>query len=446
MSDDKKPKKDLRARLGRTITPNTPGAPAIATPIVAPKVGAAAAVAPPPAVGGPQDVAPPPVAAPVIAPPAIAAPPVGGGKSPFGGADIAPPPFARPQSEPPKPKPPSDPFAAGAPAQEVRIVFDDKTAVSDSEVGRTQRGRTFIVAGLCLAVGAALGGGGGSMNGRRQIHNMAVRDGHEIYDHVNTASSVVLEAQTHLDAIVSAAGGGAGGTPSVAYAEIEALQALENPLVAGMFSRLNYNLFAVATVDDLFHYYNNVLLLWERFERIAARTLPPARRAELDRTATALGSNATATFGAVLTTTDGAASADTSGCPAECPSAASAMFGAVLSVAEGNVVAQLAFLEPVMGEDGAPTGHVLARGTRTGAGRDFEVYTGEEEITDSPTHVLLVDGAGSRGVLAEQAGAFTDFVREIQELHALMEETVQVQGELTTALSALAREEEIFAL
>lgn len=423
MSDEKKPKKDLRARLGRTIAPNTPGAPPIATPIVAPK---AAVGAPPAAVGAPNASAPiaaPPVAAPpVVAAPVIAPPAVGPGlRTPFGGSDIAPPPFAQPAAaEPPKPRPPADPFAAGpssAGPQEVRIVFDDKTAVSDSEVGRTQRGRTAIVATLCIVVGVALGAGAGSMNGRRQIHNMAVRDGDEIYEHVNTASTVVLEAQTHLDAIATAAGGGSGGTPSVAYAEIEALRALENPMTAGMFARLNYNLFAVATVDDLFHYYNNVMLLWERIERIANRTLPEARRAELDRTAAALGDNA------------------------------NAMFGAVLSVAEGiGPAGQLAFLEPVMGEDGNPTGRMLARGTRTGTGREFAVWTGEEEISSAPEFVLLIDGAGSRGVLAEQAGAFTDFVREIQEIHALMEETVQIQGQLTTALSALAREEEIFAL
>lgn len=413
MSEEKKPKKDLRARLGRTIAPNTPGAPAITTPIVAP--GKPAAIAAPPSAGG-EVAAPAVVAPPVLAPP-VAAP---GLKTPFGGADIAPPPFAQPKAaEPAKPRPPADPFAAGPSSQgpqEVRIVFDDKTAVSDAEVGRTQRGRGLIVGILCLVVGIALGAGAGSMNGRRQIHNLAVRDGDEVAAHVNTASAVVTEAQTHLDAIVSAAGGGTSGTPSVAYSEIEALRALENPFPAAVFSRLNYNLFAVATVDDLFHYYNNVTLLWERFERIANRALPEARRAELDRTAQALGDNA------------------------------NAMFGAVLSIAEGvGPAGQLAFLEPVL-EDGNPTGRMLARGTRTGTGREFAVWSGAEEITSSPEFVLLIDGAGSRGVLAEQAGAFTDFVREIQDLHALMEETMQVQGELTTALSDLAREEEIFAL
>lgn len=401
---DNKPKKDLRARLGRTIAPNTPGAPAIAPP----SVGAAA-----PDAGGDAPIAPPAIAAPPIAAPPIAAP------SPFGGGDIAPPPFAQPAAkaaEPPKPRPPADPFAAGpssAGPQEVRLVIDEKP-VDDAESGRGGRGRTWIVASICLVLGGVFGGGFTSVNERNITYNLSVRDGRSIYASVSEASTHVLEAQTHINAIATAAGR-SDGTRAVAYSEIEALRAIANPMPAQNFSRKSYWRFAAGTVDDLFHYYNNIQLLWEGIERLGATTLPEARRAELDRTAAAVDERATATFGAVLMVA-----------PEE---------------AGGGIIGQLAFLEA-----GAEPGRVLARGTRTGAGREFALWTPENEIGTAPEFVIAIDGAGSAGVLAIQTGAFGDFVRDIQELDTLMDETIETQGRLTTALGEIATLPEVFTL
>ncbi len=423
MSDDKKPKKDLRARLGKTIAPTTPGAP----PINIPGMPGAAPVAPPPAVGapppiaGPADIAPPPVAAPAPVAPPVMAPPMGAPSSLFG-ADVAPPPFARPAApaaEPPRPRPPSDPFAATHQQgpQEVRLVFDDKP-VHDDEVGRRQSGRTAIVAAVCLLLGAALGIGGGSMNGRRGLYNVTVRDGHDIFTAVDTASRTVLDAQTKIDACVTAAAGQGGQPARVDYASIEQLRALEVPLQAGAFARKNYGAFQPQTVDDLFAYYNNVQQLWGMFTRLGNTTLPEGRRAELDRTATATADASTAQYGAVLVTAP-----EDQG---------------------GQLMGQLAFVEEAPPEGDSP--RVLARGTRGGPGRAMAIFAPGVEIGTAPTHVLLIDGAGSRGVLAVQTGAFGEYVNSIREIKTLMDPTIEIQGRLTTSLGEIARLEEVFAL
>ncbi len=394
MSDDKKPKKDLRARLGRTISPNTPGAPPIATSLGG--MGGDAATAEP-------------IPSPVVAPP-VAAPSVGG--LPFGGPNIAPPPFAQPSAPPPA-KGPVDPFAAvpaAAGPQEIRLVFDDKL-VQDAEVGRKQRGRNFILVLLGLALGAGLGFGFGSMNSRRQLFNATVRDGDAIYATVNDASSQVLSAQQKIDRLIERAAGQGGQQAGVDYDAIRELQALPLPISAGAFANKNYGAFNPATVNDLFAYYNNVQLIWERIGRLAATTLSDARRAELDRTAQAAADSATA------------------------------MYGVVPVVTEEGVRGSLVFLEP-----GSTENKVTARPRRGGQGRELDVFVSGTTLSGSPSHVMLVDGAQSAGVLSEQLGAFRSYVNEIRELKTLMDQTIEIQGRLTTALGEIAALEEGFAL
>lgn len=412
MSDEKKPKKDLRARLGRTISPNTPGAAPIAAPKVAPAgaaPGAAAAAVAQPA------VAPPKTAPAVVAPPmAIAAP--AAAKTPFGGPNVAPPPFAQPAAaEPARSKAPVDPFASGpssAGPQEVRLVFDDKP-VDDAEVGRKQRGRNFILIGMGLALGAVLGFGASSMNGRRNLYNATVRDGHDIYDTVTEATTGVLAAQQKIDRLIERAAGQGGQPAGVDYEAIRELQGIELPIHAGAFARKNYGAFNPGTVDDLFAYYNNVQLIWERIGRLAATTLPDARRSELDRTAQAATDSATA------------------------------MYGVVPVATEEGVRGSLVFLEPAEGDNPM---RAMARVRRGGAGRELDIYVPETALTSTPTHVMLVDGAQSAGVLSEQLGAFRSYINEIRELKTLMDQTVEIQGRLTTALGEIARLEEVFAM
>jgi hypothetical protein len=411
MSDDKKPKKDLRARLGRTIVPGTPGV----APIAPPPVGGAGE-APVPQPPAPASVPPPAVVPPPVAPVAPAVP----GAAPFAPLAVTPPPFAQPASpsEPPKPKAPADPFAVAAPVaarpQEVRLVIDEKP-VDEAEIGRKQRTRNFVLVGVGLLVGAALGGSFVSMNNRNVLYNVTVRDGRDIYNTVTQASSVVLSAQQKVDQILRAAAGGPGQSPRVDYDAIRELRALEQPFDAGAFARKNYNAFQPATVDDLFTYYQNVQALWQRFQRLADSTLPDARRAELDRTAALGGEVSTAVYGAVPIATD-----------------------------EG-VRGSLVFVEfPAEQNQREPT-KVVARPRRGGPGRELQIFTADTEIGSTATHVMLIDGAQSAGVLSEQLGAFRIFVNDIREIKALVDQTVEVQGRLTTSLGEIARLEERFA-
>jgi hypothetical protein len=215
-----------------------------------------------------------------------------------------------------------------------------------------------------------------------------------------------------MNAIIAAAAGdaNAGTPPAVAYDEIEALRALHKPLEAGAFATKNYHAMP-SVVADLFTYLQNIDRLWQGFQSLAAETLAQNRRAELDRTARETAEGASTQYGAVLQRND-----------------------------DGQLMGSLAFLEISQGDDGTP--HVLARGTRGGAGREFKVFSNaeEEEIGTSPEFVMLVDGASSRGVLAEQTGAFGHYLVRIRDLKILIDQTVEIQGRLITAISTALTE------
>jgi hypothetical protein len=435
---EQKPKKDLRARLGRTISPQTPGAPPIAAPagVIAPPAAAPAAAAPK-AASSPGQVAAPPA---VVAPPAITPPAAApAAKAPFG-TDIAPPPFARP-AEPPKPeRKRPDPFAA-APVvqQEVRIAVDDRP-VDDSEVGRRQTGRVLIVIAAGLAIGAALGAGVGTMNARRVLYNTTVRDGHAIYASVDSASRVVMDAQSHIEALATSAGGGLTGHPTVNYAEIEALVGLPEPLHAEAFSQKNYNAFQPGAVDDLFTYYNNIQELWRQFHHLSMITAGPEARPSVDAFAAvavcpvSLGHDSASARAAIQAAADATATA------------ASAQYVAALTTGpDGNVHGALRFAEPELGADGNPTGHILMHAAPGEAGTAVELFTAETPLTAEPTHAIVINGGNSAGVLSERLGSFRSFVQALQETRTLMTTTIEVQGRLTTSLGDIARLEEVAA-
>lgn len=396
-----KPRRDLRARLGKTITPKTAGAdeaPEAPDAAAAPAVAAAAAA--------------PVKKAPAVKPPAgIAAPPAALAAPPFGATpDVAPPPFARP-SAPPEPELPVDPFgssAAAVPQQVVRLEFDDKL-VTDQETGKTGRALLIIAAVASLVVGAGIGWGIGSQQRERQLFDAMVRDAQAIHASVDTASGTLEQAQLKVNAIIAAAAGNAqtGTAPTVDYDSITALRALQKPFEWAAFTDKNYNAFQAGVVHDLFQYAQNVAELWELFGTLAGETLAEARRAELDRTAAETAEGASTQYGAVLLRND-----------------------------EGLLVGQLAFLEP------AADGKVLARPSRGGQGREFALFNdgADQDITDSPALAMLIDGASSRGVLAEQTGAFGRFLQRITEIKRLIDSTIEIQGRLLTAISSALTE------
>ncbi|MBX3250253.1 MAG: hypothetical protein KF901_23955 [Myxococcales bacterium] len=408
MTDDKKPRKikDLKARLGRTIAPNTPGADEDVAP--APNLGGPAPAASPaaPATPGAAAPAPQPIAAPAAAKPKPKAVPAPGG--------LVAPPFAQPKAAPSAP-PPADPFAAAAPAaagpQEVRLVFDDRP-VEDEEVGRKKRSRNFLLIGIGLVLGVVLGYGTGSVMNGRKTYNMAVRDGSDLYQAVRTASTKVADAQRLVDQAVTAARGAPGKAPAVDYEAIEALRRIEKPFNANVFSRKNYGLFEPATVDGLFDYYNHINQIWSKIEGLAASTSGEARRNELNEAATAV---------------EGAA----------------ALTGCLVAIDEDRYVCNLGYVRiPEEAQRGAAKVFIRAsRRARQEAERPL--YVGGEPTAGES--VILVNSAQSMGVLGEQSSLFAEYVRDMGMLKAMLDETVTLQGTLEQALGQIAANEEVFA-
>jgi hypothetical protein len=416
-----KPKRDLRARLGRTITSKSAegddAAAAESTDVAA--ASAPATETPEPAVKAP---AVRPALGPVSAPPPAFG--LGGGVTapPFAKPEVAAPPFAVPSiSQPSQPSAPekvaasADPFGSpsGAAVQQnvVRLEFDDKL-VTDQEVGKGQKVRGIVISLVVLAVGIGVGWGAGSLLSERRLFQRNVDDARSIRESVDEASRSVTSAQTHINAIVTAARGDqANGTaPRVDYSAVEAIRALEKPIDANAFIGKNYNALPPATVNDLMVYTMNVERLWNDFRALATETLPEQRRAELDRTATEMGEAATTQYGAVLQRTE-----------------------------DGQLAGAIAFLQPQPAQEGQPP-RVAARLTRGGAPRDLQLYTGAEPITATATHVLLIDGQQSRGALAEQLGAFGRFVQRLMEIKTLLDQTVEVQGRLLQSLNQVLTE------
>ena len=84
----------------------------------------------------------------------------------------------------------------------------------------------------------------------RLICAFAEREGHDIFTAVDTASRTVLDAQTKIDACVTAAAGQGGQPARVDYQSIEQLRALEVPLQAGAFALAALGYAAAKEVPD----------------------------------------------------------------------------------------------------------------------------------------------------------------------------------------------------
>lgn len=395
----KKPRKikDLKARLGKTIAPNTQ-----TDGDVAPPPG----IAPPPGVeSSAPAAATPSTPGGIVAPPAAIKP---ANSSPPG---LVAPPFAAPASAAPSAAPPSaDPFAAAsvAPAgpQEVRLVIDD-SAVDDSEVGRQNRGRTIALIAITALIGMFIGYGAGSVNADREIHNLAVRDGKDLLDSVRECANQVEEAQRLVDQAMSTARGGPGKAPAVDYEAIAALARIETPFNAATFSRKNYSLFAPTTVDALFEYNNRIDQAWGRIGALNSLTAGEERQEQLNSSATAMQN-------------------------------AGALTGCVVTVEESRYVCNLGYLEVQEG------GGVTVRPTqRSRRGVQKQIYAGEGDLS-SGDFAILVNNQASLGVLGEQSSLFGTFVADLSALKALIDQTVEVQGRLQNGLGEIATHEEVF--
>ncbi|MEM9861811.1 MAG: hypothetical protein AAF938_09365 [Myxococcota bacterium] len=398
MADEpKKPRKikDLKARLGRTIAPNTPGA-----------------------AGGESKGA---VAPPGIAPPGIA-PPAGGVAPPKGivppGGVVAPKaavpagsPFA--PKQPSAPPPSNDPFAQAAPAaaagpQEVRLVLDD-SAVDEGEVGKKRRGRNFLLIAIGAVVGILFGYASGSVMNDRKTRNNVVRDAGQIQTALQEGSARVAEAQRLVDRAAAAA---VSNPPTVDYEAIDSLRQIQAPFPADSFSNRNYALMETATVTSIFKYYQTTGRAWTAIESIVSLTSGDERREQLNAAATAAGE-------------------------------ARSLIGCVPKIQENRIMCDLGFVD--IEEENGETSVKVRAARRSRRTQDVEVFTGQE-VTDQAQYVMLVNSQTSQGVLGEQASLFNQYVREIVALKQLLTTAVEEGGSAENGVSTVAGLGEVFTL
>lgn len=371
MSEDaKKPRniKDLKARLGRGATGGEPGA-----------------SVPPPAIGA----------------------------AGTGVGDVAPPPFAQ------QPARSIDPFASGAVAaqgpREVRLVIDDKP-VEDAEVGRNRSRTVLIVASVSAVVALLIGYLAGGTMGQRRLQNAVVRDAKEIYGSVQASRSAIEQGNRLVQQLVSKARSAPGKAPAADYDAIQQLIAIKAPFKANVFARKYYKAFGDPTVEALFEYFNTAKLAWARIGSLGASTLAPARRADIDRAATAANDLATRAVGCVPFVND------------------------------GNYGCGLVYVDvPTEQTDPPPTKFVVRARSGGAAAGEKERYTGQSLENDPSQYVVMVDTVNSVGVLGTQASAFAEYQRDVLELKGLFDKLTQLEGQLENQIGEVTKVGEVFA-
>lgn len=442
--------KNLKARLGRTITPGQAGAPGSLPPGAVPAPGQV----PPPVMGGglpaPQGSVPPP-ALPgggfpgLGAPPFGARPPGASGRAPAapnpfaptpsplqpGGAPAAPP--AARQSRPasaPSAAPRVDPFAAASAAsipqaKKVTLVIDD-SAVKEDEIGRKSRTKSMALVIVGIIVGLGVGFGVGNTADKRHQYKMAVQDGKDIYSKIQEVSKTVDQAKALVKQALDASTGGPGKKAAVDFSSVEQLVAMKRPFSANEFHRRLYRAFGDGVVDDLFDYYNNVNIAWDGFAALGAKTAGNRKEA--------LTKSAAATDGLIANE-----------------------YGMVLSKSGDNFAGGLVFLsippaDPAAAEK-KPEGKkgkgkkaaaedegIKVRVSSTQGGQEVErtLYTGQELGENFEKYAFLIDKVRSRTILGESANLFGKYRADLLDLNARMEKASEVQGRLLKSLGGVA--------
>jgi hypothetical protein len=415
--ESKQPRKvkDLKARLGRTIAPNTPGA-----PIIPPMGGG---IAPPPGMPGvPGNLGAPPQApssAPgdVPPPPGLPVPPMGG-TAPgaplpalnLGTKPVVVPLFVQQQQEEDERRKAAKKEKEAA-ARAVIVVEGD---VDVNEVGRSGRNKALaaISAGVLL-LGLSLGYVVGGMMGDRRDHNAAVTAGGEINTALDASDAKIEDIRRHLTAALAAATGAPGRAPKVDYDSLRALRGVTNPFTTTTFSGKRYDMFPPAAVSGIFAYYISVTGLFDTIDRFTSRNLSARRRAELDDGARAVG--------------------DLTG----------AQTGCVPVIAQQRVLCDLVFVEPLAA--GATPSPVLkvrpAPGQPT---QDRTIYTGQNLIEEPNKYIILTNTQTSVGVLGQRAGAFAEYRQGLTEMLASLEELGRNKGRLQQALAPVLQLEQVF--
>lgn len=400
MADEpKKPKKikDLKARLGRTISPNTPGA-VMPPGVTTPASGADAS----------GEVSPPVVASPAASKGAVLPP----SNSILPGARKKAVPVNSPFA-PKQPKAPEaiDPFSASpsqappAGPQQVRLVFDD-SQLDNKEIGRKNTMKYVAVAVAALALGGAFGGViGGSMS-KRSAQNATIEDAQAIESVLQTATTRIEQAQGLIDEAARKA----VADSEVDYESIEALRAIEMPFDANAFVGRNYVFFEPATVNALFMMYMKTQQAWDLIDSIGNLTAGDERREQLNAAAS---SNAESR----------------------------SLIGCVPGVTDNRLVCSLGFVDIV--EENGQTQVKVRESRAARRSVDKQVFSGQDLSENPQDYVILVNSAQSRGVLGEQSTLFNDYTRRIANLKVLLEEIMELRSTAQQGVGEIAAMESL---
>jgi F0F1-type ATP synthase assembly protein I len=426
---EKKPRdiKDLKARLGRTVTPGQAGKPASVPP-------AGGSFPPPAGLGSrppsgfpsrpPSSTSGRPPSAAGLPKPAsgsgIAAPfpqPIKGKGAASAPGGIAAPPFMQPKQEQKPAVKSADPFAQAAPGaavaeKKVTLVIDD-SAVSASDIGKKSAMKVIIVLLVGVVVGVALGFMVGNTAGDRKMWDMVISDTKRLYDTVNEVSKTVEQAKMQVQTLYSASQGGPGQQARVDYGAIERLVALKRPITANAFHRKRYMAFQAGTVDDLFDYYNNINLLWNNFAVLGAMSAGAKKRELLDKSAKAAD--------ALL----------------------NYEYGLIPFAQGGGVAGGIVYVERPQGgesnEDDESANKLLVSSRVGGNQIEKTMWVGQNGITTDPSdYVILINKSRSMGTLGQVANQFGEFRGEVTKMNLLMNKTMETQGRLIKTMGEVA--------
>lgn len=415
-------KKDLKARLGRTIAPNTPGAalpPGVTLPT---PPGAASAT--PPAEGD--------VPAPVVPPPALPPPGLPASGNPLAAPLPSPkavvePPWVKQQREEEerrkieeekrRKRNAADPFAAAAPAaattaaaQRVEI---DETALHEALAAQSKKTLrlTAVVVAVVMLVALIIGKSVGATMAARDNHNRALDAAENLHRTVQRGDAALQSVKTPLDRLLAGAQLGPGKTPHVDYAAMEEMLRVENPYRAEHFTETNYSAFDAPAIDAMLKYYNSTSAVFDRIDRIARsyNIRNPEGRRQLD-----------ASF---------QAAADFSRYPAAC-----------VPTLVGEAPAQRAMCNMVFVDVTAtPTPEGLPTRQRpTGNPTMRQAFNGTQTFPASYDKVfMLVNFAASTDVMGSTLHLHDRYMRELNELKGLVDTAIQARAEFRNEMDRI---------
>lgn len=396
----KKPRdiRDLKARLGRTLTPQT-------RPEVTPRIGGT-----PP---GASPFAPPGGGMPPGAPAPPQPPPNFGGVP----GPTVPGPAATPPTSPfqPPPAPMQQNLSPLAPQPAAHMSARPPAPIDDSPVEAKETGTKKRIPVAMLAVGAVVGILAGyaiaNTMADRKLYNRAVRDGKSLDDAVEKSSKTMERAQSLALGVLKAALGQKGQKPTLDVAKIKELRGLEKPFQSQVIIGKQYGAFGPEAVDLLFNYLNGVTRVWDNMATLGKMVGSNARLKALESTVSGAGGATTA-----------------------CVPAAS----------RTGMRCSLVF--STTPDKRAKSVKVRAQAS---SGRSYEktLFTGEEDLSKNPSqYAILVDSAASVGVLGSQADNLGDFSRVLRQVVEGIAATRETETRLKKKLEEVAKLDELFAL